>query len=52
MAPGHGTGRTVFSISRFSLATGLTQRTLRHYDEIGLLKPVSVDPVTGYRSFN
>src|SRR5436853_7695663 len=26
-------------------------RTLRHYDNLGLLKPVHVDPVTGYRSY-
>jgi DNA-binding transcriptional MerR regulator/effector-binding domain-containing protein len=26
-------------------------RTLRHYDEIGLLRPARVDPETGYRSY-
>ncbi|MEP7285875.1 MAG: MerR family transcriptional regulator [Chloroflexota bacterium] len=26
--------------------------TLRHYDEIGLLKPVSVDKFTGYRNYS
>jgi DNA-binding transcriptional MerR regulator len=26
--------------------------TLRHYDEIGLLKPVRVDPSTGYRYYS
>ena len=26
-------------------------RTLRHYDEVGLLRPASVDPATGYRSY-
>ena len=26
-------------------------RTLRHYDDLGLLKPARVDPVTGYRYY-
>ena len=26
--------------------------TLRHYDEIGLLKPVTVDSFTGYRYYS
>ena len=26
--------------------------TLRHYDEIGLLKPLQVDPSTGYRYYS
>jgi DNA-binding transcriptional MerR regulator len=26
-------------------------RTLRHYDDIGLLRPARVDPVTGYRHY-
>ena len=26
-------------------------RTLRHYDEIGLLRPAQVNPVTGYRGY-
>ncbi|XVV03795.1 MerR family transcriptional regulator [Actinosynnema sp. CA-248983] len=28
---------------------GTTERTLRHYDRIGLLAPAAVDPVSGYR---
>lgn len=27
-------------------------RTLRHYDEIGLLPPAEVDPVTGYHLYS
>jgi DNA-binding transcriptional MerR regulator/effector-binding domain-containing protein len=27
-------------------------RTLRHYDEIGLLRPATVDPDTGYRGYS
>jgi DNA-binding transcriptional MerR regulator len=29
--------------------TGTTERTLRHYDRIGLLVPAAVTPVSGYR---
>jgi DNA-binding transcriptional MerR regulator len=38
-------------IGRFSRLTGLTVKALRHYDEIGLLRPAHVDPDTGYRSY-
>src|ERR1700722_11969952 len=27
-------------------------RTLRHYDDLGLLKPAHVDPLTGYRHYS
>jgi DNA-binding transcriptional MerR regulator len=39
-------------IGRFSRLTGLTVKALRHYDELGLLRPVEVDPETGYRSYS
>jgi DNA-binding transcriptional MerR regulator len=38
-------------IGRFSRLTGLTVKALRHYDEVGLLRPASVDAETGYRSY-
>jgi DNA-binding transcriptional MerR regulator len=38
-------------IGRFSRLTGLTVKALRHYDEIGLLRPAGVDAETGYRSY-
>lgn len=38
-------------IGRFSRLVGLTVKALRHYDELGLLRPASVDPDTGYRSY-
>lgn len=38
-------------IGRFARLTGLTVKALRHYDEIGLLRPSAVDPETGYRSY-
>jgi hypothetical protein len=37
------------TIGTFSLLTGLSITTLRHYDDIGLLRPADVDPRTGYR---
>ena len=38
-------------IGRFSRLTGLTVKALRHYDEIGLLRPAVVDPESGYRLY-
>ena len=39
------------TIGRFARLTGLSIGTLRHYDEVGLLPPASVDPVSGYRRY-
>ena len=39
----------MFSIGEFARLGGVSVRTLRHYDEIGLLRPATVDPDTGYR---
>jgi DNA-binding transcriptional MerR regulator len=39
-------------IGRFARLTGLTVKALRHYDEVGLLRPAAVDPETGYRSYS
>jgi DNA-binding transcriptional MerR regulator len=39
-------------IGRFARVTGLTVKALRHYDEVGLLRPAAVDPETGYRSYS
>lgn len=38
-------------VGEFSKMAMTTVKTLRHYDEIGLLKPRSVDPYTGYRLY-
>jgi DNA-binding transcriptional MerR regulator len=43
--------RIMFSIGEFARLGAVSIRTLRHYDEIGLLPPAAVDPVTGYRSY-
>jgi DNA-binding transcriptional MerR regulator len=39
----------MFGISTVAKLAGVSTRTLRYYDELGLLRPVWVDPVTGYR---
>lgn len=39
------------TIGSFSMLTGLSIATLRHYDEIDLLKPRMVDLRTGYRRY-
>ncbi len=38
-------------IGRFSRATRLSVKALRHYDELGLLRPAYVDPSSGYRYY-
>jgi DNA-binding transcriptional MerR regulator len=40
------------TIGAFSLLTGLSIPTLRHYDEIGLLLPAEVDTQSGYRRYS
>lgn len=39
------------TIGTFSMLSGLTVVALRHYDEVGLLKPAAVDAQTGYRRY-
>ena len=41
----------MFKIGDFSRLSLVTVKTLRYYDEIGLLKPVMVDRFTGYRYY-
>jgi len=45
------TNEDLLSIGSFALVSGLSIHALRHYDEVGLLKPASVDPATGYRRY-
>jgi len=42
----------MFSIGEFARLGGVSVRTLRHYDEIGLLRPGKVDPQNGYRGYS
>ena len=41
----------LMTIGRFARLTGLSIGTLRHYHEVGLLSPASVDPASGYRRY-
>jgi len=42
----------LLSIGRFAQLTGLTAKALRHYDDLGLLRPAQVDDFTGYRWYS
>ena len=42
----------MFSIGEFARLGTVSVRTLRHYDEIGLLQPAKVDPQSGYRYYS
>jgi DNA-binding transcriptional MerR regulator len=39
----------MWRIGQLARMAGVSDRTLRHYDRIGLLRPAAVDPATGYR---
>jgi DNA-binding transcriptional MerR regulator len=41
----------MLKIGEFSRLCQVTIKTLHHYDELGLLKPVHIDPVTNYRFY-
>jgi len=41
----------MFRIGQFSIINRVTVKTLRYYDEIGLLKPTAADEYTGYRMY-
>jgi methanogenic corrinoid protein MtbC1 len=42
----------MIKIGDFSRISGVSVKALRHYDEIGLLKPSKVDQSTGYRYYS
>jgi DNA-binding transcriptional MerR regulator len=42
----------MFSIGEFARLGGVSARRLRHYDEVGLLRPATVDPDTNYRGYS
>lgn len=46
-----GTDEGLTTIGAFAKASRLSQKALRLYDELGLLPPARVDPVTGYRLY-
>ncbi len=41
-----------FSIGEMAKLHNTTIKTLRYYDEIGLLKPIDTDPNNGYRYYS
>ena len=41
----------MYQIGLFSKMNRITTKTLRHYDELGLLKPAYLDQFTGYRYY-
>ncbi len=41
----------LLKIGEFARLGSVSPRTLRHYEDVGLLTPVQVDPVTGYRAY-
>ena len=43
--------QTMLRIGEFSKLSRISIRMLRHYDEIGLLRPVRIDAFTGYRYY-
>lgn len=44
--------KDIISITEMAKLRKVTTETLRHYDRIGLVKPVYVDPNTGYRYYS
>jgi DNA-binding transcriptional MerR regulator len=42
----------MYTIGNFSKINTVTPKTLRLYDEMGLLKPAKTDPFTGYRYYS
>ena len=41
-----------YSIGEFAIMTGFSPKTLRYYDEIGILKPADVNASNGYRQYD
>jgi len=41
----------MLSIGEIAQSTGVSRRMLRHWEDEGLLTPVVIDPVTGYRRY-
>jgi DNA-binding transcriptional MerR regulator len=41
----------ILTIGEFSKMTYLSVKALRHYHDVGLLAPISIDPATGYRRY-
>lgn len=44
--------QSLYSIGEFAKLCGVKKDTLFHYDEMGILKPESIDPNNGYRYYS
>ena len=44
--------RARLSIGEFSKMTYLSVKALRHYHDVGLLEPATIDPSSGYRFYD
>src|ERR1700761_4635723 len=42
---------TLLNIGEFSRMTHLSVKALRHYHDVGVLAPATIDPHSGYRSY-
>lgn len=42
----------LFTIGEMAKLFGINAKTLRYYDEIGLIRPEHTDPMTGYRYYS
>jgi DNA-binding transcriptional MerR regulator len=51
LATGAETEAVLYQIGKFAQVSGITVKTLRFYDEVGVLLPASVNPLTGYRYY-
>jgi DNA-binding transcriptional MerR regulator len=43
---------SLLTIGAFARASRLSPKALRLYDDLGLLRPVEVDPASGYRFYD
>ena len=43
---------TLLNIGEFSRMTHLSVKALRHYHDVGVLEPATIDPHSGYRSYD
>jgi DNA-binding transcriptional MerR regulator/effector-binding domain-containing protein len=43
---------SLLTIGEFSRMTHLSVKALRHYHDVGVLEPATIDPFTGYRSYD
>src|SRR5439155_8113777 len=44
-------GEELMTIGRFARLSGVSAHALRHYDDVGLLRPHEVDAASGYRRY-